>query len=99
MIVPLVDSEFNRAKSNIAWLEGTYAGAAVVARSLPEFGVPGCIHYEDPKEFSNVVRDALASSERRKSAVRKSWSHISKAGLHLSDVNHIRQEVLNDLIS
>ncbi len=30
-LAPLVDCEFNRAKSNIRWIEGTLAGAAVIA--------------------------------------------------------------------
>lgn len=42
MFVPLADNEFNRAKSNIAWMEGTWAGAKVYASDLPEFHVPGC---------------------------------------------------------
>jgi hypothetical protein len=42
MVVPLVDTKFNHAKSNIAWIEGTWAGAKVFASDLPEFLVPGC---------------------------------------------------------
>ena len=35
--VPLYDDVFNRCKSGIAWLEGTYAGAVCLASALPEF--------------------------------------------------------------
>jgi glycosyltransferase involved in cell wall biosynthesis len=36
-IVPLVDDEFNRCKSNIAYLEATYAGAKVIAPAWDEW--------------------------------------------------------------
>lgn len=37
IVVPLEDNSFNRCKSNIAWLEATYAGAVCLASNLPEF--------------------------------------------------------------
>lgn len=37
MIVPLEDNAFNRAKSNISFIEGTLFGASVMATGLPEF--------------------------------------------------------------
>jgi hypothetical protein len=40
-VVPLEDGAFNRSKSNIAWLEATYAGAAVFAPAMPEWKRPG----------------------------------------------------------
>lgn len=36
-IVPLVDNVFNRTKSNIAWIEATYAGANTVGPSWDEW--------------------------------------------------------------
>lgn len=44
-IVPLVDNEFNRSKSNIAYLEATFAGAAVLAPDWMEWQQPGCWNY------------------------------------------------------
>jgi hypothetical protein len=43
MIVPFEDNQFNRSRSNNAWIEGTLAGAIVVATDLPEFQQPGVI--------------------------------------------------------
>lgn len=37
MIVPLVDCPFNRAKSDIAFLEGVWAGAMCIAPDMPEW--------------------------------------------------------------
>lgn len=44
-IVPLADCEFNRCKSNIAWLEASAAGAVTVAPDLPEWRRPGIVRY------------------------------------------------------
>lgn len=45
-IVPLADTQFNRSKSHLAWLEATAIGAAVIApEHLPEWQQPGVIPY------------------------------------------------------
>lgn len=43
VIAPLEDTTFNRARSNNLWIEGTLAGAVVVATELPEFKQMGVI--------------------------------------------------------
>ena len=43
IVVPLEDNPFNRAKSFIGWLEGTYFGAVCIASKLPEFEKPGVV--------------------------------------------------------
>jgi hypothetical protein len=86
MFVPLVDNEFNRAKSNIAWLEGTWAGAKTIASDLPEFNKPGVTVYK-PGELprNNFTPDSEIS-----------WDYISK-NLTLDLINASREHILDTL--
>lgn len=59
MIVPLHDNTFNKAKSNIAWIEATHAGAVCVAPNWPEWRRPGCLTYNDPEDFKEVMQNAM----------------------------------------
>lgn len=81
-IFPLCDTQFNRGKSNIAWMEMTYAGAAVFGNThLPEYidgsMLPieemGAGFTEDVLEFYNRV----------------SWEYIAE-NLLLSKINEKR---------
>lgn len=47
-IYPLQNTKFNRAKSNISWIETTYAGGVVLApQGFNEFIKPGMLNYKD----------------------------------------------------
>ncbi len=59
MIVPLHESEFNRSKSNIAWIEGTYAGAATLAPNWPEWDKPGVYPYNDSRSFADRLKQMM----------------------------------------
>lgn len=87
MIVPLEDNIFNRGKSNISWIEGTLAGATVMATALPEFGnSAGCVMFHDEKSFIDSF-SALASSEKlRESQYLESIVNIPS----LDEVNKMR---------
>ena len=61
--VPLHDSPFNRAKSNIAFLEGAVAGAVCVAPDFAEWNRPGVVIYGKEKSFTNAVLEALELSQ------------------------------------
>lgn len=97
MIVPLLDSPFNRAKSNIAWMEGTLSGARVVAPDFEEFRVPGVLNYEKfystlrPGNFYTALRQAI--EEDPTEAVAASRAHID-TNLRLSLVNNKRLALL-----
>lgn len=58
-IVPLKDSAFNRSKSNLAWIEGTCAGAITLAPDWEEWQRPGVVRYKDTKDFWWKLRDLL----------------------------------------
>jgi hypothetical protein len=89
-IVPLVLSDFNRAKSNIAWLEGTYSGAATIAPDLPEFNASGCVNYTDKEgSFTYHLEKLICSKEYRQKKYHESFDHIND-NLLLSKINQLR---------
>jgi len=94
MVVPLFPGNFNASKSNIAWLEGIYAGAVVIAPDkLEEWDKPGVLRY-DTGNFAAVFRAALEMPEEQRQDMReKGWHHI-KSNLLLSVVNRGRRGVL-----
>lgn len=93
MIVPLMDSGFNRCKSNCAWIEGTMTGSAVIAKDLPEFCLPGVINYTHPAEFGGTLLHLLRNPSEAEEAWSKSYEYIT-SHLLLSRVNELRLEIL-----
>jgi hypothetical protein len=87
-IVPLEDNSFNRAKSNIAWLEATFAGAMVIAPKLPEFDLPFAIENEFDIGFAE---------KHRADFVKESRSFI-KENLMLSKVNLMRKSIIESFL-
>ncbi len=93
-IVPLEDIPFNCAKSNIAWIEATYAGAVAIAPDWPEWRKPGVINYKTPEDFGRLFNQALKGGVFD---LRARWTesrdHI-KENLLLSTVNRTRETAL-----
>lgn len=97
MIVPLMDNLFNRSKSNCSWIEGSYAGSAVIApKQLPEFNRHGIINYSTPEEFAELLDAAMRGSLTLRECAEESWQVILKTAT-LSVVNPLRQSVLDSL--
>lgn len=90
-MIPLEDNEFNRSKSNIAWIEGTYAGASCVS---PDWGGwPGHgSRYSNPNQFYEVMK-VLMKGE----TMWDDWPVVRKS-YFLSDVNQIRANLLRKLV-
>ncbi len=93
--VPLVDSPFNRCKSNISVIEAAWCGALPVApRWLDGCDLPGVLTYDDKRTFEAQLEHAvkmpenerLARVEVLREAVAKSYS--------LAEVNKLRALVL-----
>lgn len=91
-IVPLVDNEFNRCKSNISWIEATLAGSVAVAPDFPEFNRTGIARYTN---FEYVLEKLISSSAARKDLYSASFDFIEK-NLLLSEVNKKRIELLHN---
>lgn len=93
MLTPIVDNPFNRCKSNIAWIEGSWAGAVSVAPNWGEWVKPGIVNYGAGKSFEDAVKEAVDFS---KSKSAESWAYI-ESELRLSKVNELREQVLREL--
>jgi hypothetical protein len=93
MHVPLIDNQLNKAKSNIAWIEATCAGAVCIAPDWPEWNRPGVICYSNQEDFKRVL---LEPSRDHAKCWRESMDYI-KANLLLSYVNQKRVDLINKL--
>lgn len=104
--VPLLDNTFNRSKSNIGWIEATYAGAVCLCPDMPEWQAPGIAHYKaEPdgmtSDRSESYETALASmldmsDADRLKAVQDSYEYIGEH-LLLSKVNQKRIELMETI--
>lgn len=90
-VVPLTDHDFNRSKSNIAWIEATMAGSVTLAPDWPEWRRPGVVNYKSISDFKEKITWAMRGNMDM--LVRKSQNHIV-AELKLSVVNKKRMELL-----
>lgn len=94
-IVPLVFHQFNVAKSNIAHIEGTWAGGVTVAPRMPEWMRPGVVTYTSPQDIGVVLTKVMRMSEaERAKLVEQAWEAIPL----LSQTNKIRMQVIQDLV-
>ncbi len=84
-IFPLMDNIFNRAKSNISFLEATYSGAAFFGnKNLPEFDLPSIFPIE---ELPTLMREYGILEKANET----SWEWVCDKRL-LSNVNKLRIE-------
>lgn len=98
VIFPLMDSPFNKAKSNIVWMEATYAGAVCYSNTeLPEFQQDSildidnlALDLETVKKYPDTYGQMVAENEA-------SWEYI-KSNLLLSDVNKLRHDSIMKLL-
>jgi hypothetical protein len=95
MHVPLADNPLNRCKSNIAWIEATYAGAITIGPAWPEWHRPGMLTYRDQAEYYQLLSQADNLSPLH---WQQSWDYI-KENLMLSHVNHQRAAIIKSLIT
>jgi hypothetical protein len=93
----LKPNDHSLSRSNIAWLEATFAGSICLAKKLPEFEKPGCLTFEDRAEFEKNLT-ALMEKEIDADALHaESWKHIEENYL-LSRTNQKREEILLNLL-
>lgn len=97
IIVPLADSEFNRSKSNIAWIEGTFAGAATIAPDWDEWKRPGVLNYKNPAQFSNLLEMVMSGEIKTEPLVKLSWTNI-KENFDLYKLNEKRIEIIESIV-
>lgn len=96
--VTLTESPFNLCKSNIAWLEATYAGAVTLAPEWPEWIKPGVVTYKDQHSFASGLDQLLSTSESDLARYHEySWNYINDH-LRLSQVNAARVKLLKEMV-
>jgi hypothetical protein len=97
-IVPLANHMFNQCKSNIAWFEATYAGAACVAPGyMPEFNKPGVLTYNSIDEFKDIMRKIMSKEIDVNAKVRESETYIM-TNYNLQDMNKKRVDLFKALM-
>jgi len=92
VINPLDDHTFNRAKSNIGWIEAALAGAAILAPDFEQYRKPGARNYK-PGEFGTALQAMLDGDMPDVQAAR---DHIDKR-YRLTAANKQRLAVLREL--
>lgn len=97
MHVPLGDNPLNRSKSNIAWIEATFAGAVCIAPDWPEWRRPGIINYTSHEHFGNLLANLPDASDLR-SLWQQSRDYITE-NLLLTRVNAQRVAIVEELLS
>lgn len=89
-IVPLQDHAFNHAKSDIAAMELSFAGAKCLVPSFWE-PIPGTVSYNDKVEFGIRLKEMLQSVSHDTSTLSYYSTHRS-----LKQANKLRLEILGD---
>lgn len=96
-IVPLShrkeDINFNKSKSNIAWIESTYAGCAVLAPNWDEWQRPGIVNYTDKADLFKKLNSMMQGEYDLESLRMQSWNFIRQE-LNLQKTNLIRYELI-----
>lgn len=96
-IVPLADNNFNRAKSNIAWLETARTGAGIVAPAISSWNnIPFLKGYKLGREDS-FFDSFVAEMAQYQLFASKRWDYI-KQFLLLSHVNMLRLELIRQVV-
>lgn len=97
MMVPLHDCVFNRAKSNIAWIEGAFAGAVTLGPDWPEWHRPGMLTYNGREQFKERLRDIVKGQVDCAHLSGMSWEYIMD-NLTLDHTNQMRVKIICELL-
>lgn len=91
MLVPLEENDFNRAKSNIAWIEATWAGAIAITNMKGDHwnakGISRHSHLIQSDRLKMLIETKHAESKR---TINKKYQ--------LSDTNEMRMWVLKSVL-
>jgi hypothetical protein len=97
MHVPLNDSVFNRCKSNIAYIEAAYFGAACLAPGWEEWSKPGCLNYVSLIEYAQLLELAIEDQGECRKLSKLAWDYVSD-NLMLSKINNQRENLIKNLM-
>lgn len=96
MIVPLNDNSFNRIKSNIAWIEGTVAGAAVLRPDWDNWAGIDNYCYNGRASFVHRLNYMMSNPDKLRASNLGSFDYVMNC-CTLGTVNKIRKEILESL--
>lgn len=94
--VPLHESMFNLCKSNIAYLEGVFAGAIAVVPDWAEWKLPGALCYNDDKGYQESLENIINGEIDISRTNRVAWEYVQDNFL-LEKVNEKRKQVIESL--
>lgn len=98
LIAPLYPSDFNYCKSNIAFIEATFAGAVTIAPRWEEWDLPGVLTYDNSqKDFSYKLKQVLEGKVDTGKMVAEAWTFINDA-LTLSKMNQRRVNLICSIL-
>lgn len=92
----LHDNVFNRCRSNVGYIEMSYAGAACVVPAW--WSLPGALTYTDQSSYLEAMRTALAGEVDIEVMNREAWEYIMDVQ-RLSKVNVQRIELINSIVN
>lgn len=97
-MVPLFDGPFARAKSNIAWLEMTWAGAVCVVPNWSEWDTLGTWCYDEGNFLQALTQMTTGNTPEYLDKMHEAaWKYIQEHRT-LAQVNKIRERILNALV-
>lgn len=88
--VVLEDIPFNRSKSNIAWIEATWAGSVVLAPDWEEWNKPGVITYDSQQDFVSKAYQMLTMDETKREQLWTASRNYIMENLKLTEINKKR---------
>lgn len=97
--VPMIDTTFNRVKSNLAWSDATLAGSVVLGPDFEEYRRPGVWRYtsEDRESFRlEFFRMLRADKDGLEKMHQASWDWI-RDNILASKINLKRLEIIRNL--
>ena len=96
VLVPLELGRFNDCKSNIAYLEATYAGAVCIATEVKEFDRLGVVTFENTSELTNILEQVNSGEIDWQTYHMEAVADLEK-NYRLSKVNQLRADLLQKL--
>ena len=96
MQIPLFDSSFNRSKSDIAFIEGSYFGAVCI---IPAFWgkIQGTLSYNSIDTYKEQLAKSINGTLDLETMRDEAWQYI-KDNLLLSEVNILRFNLMKTLL-
>ena len=98
LVVPLADTPFNKAKSNISVMEGAWAGAAVLAPDWEDWQAPGVTHYKNAVDFGFKLTEMTKKPRAELASMAQATWDAVRDNMLVSRANKLRSAIFAALI-